>query len=463
MSAPEVDPVPLEIESLDLEGRGVARRDGKVVFVAGALPGERALVRVLRSRPSYEVAAGVAILRSSAARCAPPCPHFGFEREACGGCSMQHLEPRAQLAVKQRALEDTLWHIGRLRPELILRPIAGSSLRYRHRARLSVRDVVRKGVVLVGFHERASSHVAEMRSCAVLPARVSALIVPLRELVAALTIRRRLPQVELAVGAGDDIVLVFRVLDPPGEADRQALRRFGAEHRVCVWLQPKGPDSAYPLDRDDAGDLALELPEFDVRLPFGPTDFTQVNPGINEILVRVAVRLLAPEPASRVLDFYCGLGNFTLPLARRAALVAGYEGSPALVARARAAAERHGLQDRTRFAAGDLDRWDEAAWGAAQADIGPIDRVLVDPPREGALAIARVLARVAAPPRRLVYVSCNPATLARDCAVLAHEGGWALRAAGVVNMFPHTSHVESIALLEPGGTVVRDTLASCLE
>jgi 23S rRNA (uracil1939-C5)-methyltransferase len=447
--APAVDGEPVEIDSLDLEGRGVGRRSGKVVFVAGALTGERVLTRTLRSRASYETAVCAGIARASVERRVPPCPHFGLEPHSCGGCSMQHLASRTQVAVKQRALEDALWHLGRLRPELVLRPIDGPPWGYRHRARLSVRDVEKKGGVLVGFHERASSHVADMRVCQVLPPRISALLLPLRTLVEALSIRRRLPQIELAIGAGDDVVLVFRVLDAPAADDLDALRRFGAAHRVRVWLQPRGPDSAHPLGPEDAGALRLELPEFGVELPFGPTDFTQVNAGINQVLVRAAIRLLAPTPASRVVDFYCGLGNFTLPLATRAALVVGYEGAAPLVARAQAAAEQNGLHGRTHFAARDLAAWSEADWAAAWARFGPLDRVLIDPPREGALAIARCLARVADRPERLVYVSCNPATLARDCAVLVHEGGWRLSAAGIVNMFPQTSHVESIALLAP--------------
>ncbi|HUN93281.1 MAG TPA: 23S rRNA (uracil(1939)-C(5))-methyltransferase RlmD [Burkholderiaceae bacterium] len=454
-----MDPEPVDIESLDLEGRGVGRRGGKVVFVDGALPRERVKVRTTRAKPSYETATCAAIERRSVERREPPCPHFGFERESCGGCSMQHLAPQAQVAIKQRALEDALRHIGRLRPETMLRPIAGQPWGYRHRARLSVRDVEKKGGVLVGFHERASSHVADMRTCLVLPPRVAALLPLLRALVESLTIRRRMPQIEVGVGAnraddeddGGDVILVFRVLEPPSPADLRLLRAFGDRHRVRIWLQAKGPETASPMDPADAGLLRMPLPEFDLCLEFGPTDFTQVNPRINEVLVRSAVRLLAPRPESRVVDFFCGLGNFTLPLARQAARVAGFEGSALLVDRARAAAAAHGLSARTEFASLDLFAYDASAWDRLNGESGPIDRVLVDPPREGALAIVRVLAATTQRPERLVYVSCNPATLARDAAVLVHEGGWRLMAAGVVNMFPQTSHVESIALLQPDG------------
>ncbi len=438
----------IEVDSLDLEGRGVGRREGKVVFVEGALPRERVRAERLRAKPSYETARAVAVLRASSQRVAPRCPHFGVHVGACGGCSMQHVEPRAQVAIKQRALEDSLWHIGRLRAERILRPIVGPAWHYRLRARLAVRDVERKGGVLVGFHERARSYVADMRECPVLPERVAALLVPLRELVGALTLRKRLPQIELAM-AGDAIALVLRVLQSPTQDDLARLRRFAEAHAVALWLQPGGPDTAQPLDAATERTLRLELPEFGVVLPFAPTDFTQVNHRINEVLVRCAVRLLAPAPGDRVLDLFSGLGNFTLPLATRVERVLGIEGNPALVQRAKTAAADNRLAARADFEAGDLFAWTADDWRRCVASLGRIDRVLIDPPREGALAVARTLAAVERKPRRTVYVSCNPATLARDCAVLVHEGGWKLRAAGVVNMFPHTAHVESIAVLEP--------------
>lgn len=436
----------VDIESLDLEGRGVAHRDGKAVFVEGALMGERVLYERSKSKPRYEIGRTVAVLRESPVRVRPHCEHFGFERGACGGCAMQHLEPTAQVAVKQRVLEDALWHLGRVRPQQVLAPIYGPAWGYRHRARLSVRFVARKGGVLVGFHERASSYVADMRSCAVLPPKISALLMPLRELIAGLSIRERLPQIELAVGAAAT-VLVARVLDAPSAADRTALLRFGAQHGVAMWLQPAGPDSAAPLD-GERDVLSLELPEFGVTLPFAPTDFTQVNHRINEVLVSVALKLLGPQAHESVVDFFCGLGNFTLPLATRARHVVGLEGAATLVQRAQQAAQRNGLSAKTSFAARNLFEWSAADWDALTQTHGPIDRVLVDPPREGALAVAQTLAQCARKPARMVYVSCNPATLARDAAVLVHEGGWTLRAAGVVNMFPHTAHVESMAVFE---------------
>lgn len=439
-----------EIESLDQEGRGVAHREGKVAFIEGALPGEVVRYERIRNKPSYETGRALQIERESWMRVTPACANFGLHEGACGGCAMQHVEARAQVAIKQRALEDALWHIGKLRAETILPPIQGPSWGYRHRARLTVRDVAKKGTVLVGFHERASSYVADMQSCLVLPPHVSALLMPLRELVAGLSIRQRMPQIELAV-AGEELrtALVFRVLEPPSAQDLERFAEFGRSHGVDIWFQPKGPDTAAPMDPAAADALRLRLPEFGVELPFKPTDFTQVNHRINEVLVGRALRLLGVEAGDKVADFFCGLGNFTLPLATRAAQVWGIEGSEVLVARARAAAELNGLADRTQFAARNLFDWTPADWEQLWNESGGLARVLIDPPREGAHALALSLAATANRPKRVVYVSCNPATLARDCAVLHHEGGWRVKAAGVVNMFPHTAHVESIAVLEP--------------
>jgi 23S rRNA (uracil1939-C5)-methyltransferase len=427
----------VEIDSLDQEGRGVGRREGKAVFVEGALPGERVRYERRRNKPNYEVGRAIAIERTSPLRTNPRCPHFGLAPGACGGCSLQHVDAHAQISIKQRVLEDTLWHIGRLRAETILRPLQGPDWRYRYRARLAVRHVAKKGGVLVGFHERSSSYVADMQRCEVLPKRISDLLLPLRALISQLSLRDRLPQIELAAAhtaGGTQFVLVLRVLQPPTADDRTLLESFAREHGVEFWLQP------------DA--LQLALPEFGVHLPFQPTDFTQVNHEVNAALVSRAIRLLEPSPTETVVDFFCGLGNFTLPIARKAACVVGYEGSAALIARAQAAAASNGLQQRTEFRARNLFEWSATDWQAAVADCRRIHKVLIDPPREGALEVARSLAQTTDRPDRIVYVSCNPATLARDCAVLVHDGGWMLKSAGVVNMFPHTSHVESIAVIE---------------
>ena len=438
----------LRIESLDLEAQGVAHNgEGKVVFVEDALPGEEVRVAVKRRKNNWEQAALVELRHESSQRVVPRCPHFGV----CGGCKMQHLDVAAQVATKQRALEDALWHLGKVRPERVLRAMRGPDWNYRQRARLSVRHVVKKATVLVGFHERKSSFVAEIRSCDVVPRHVSDLIMPLRALIAAMPARDRLPQIELAVG--DDVTaLVLRHLEPLVDADLALLREFAERHGVEWWLQPKGPDSAHRLDGASSA-LAYRLPEFGVRMPFRPTDFTQVNHAINEALVSRALRLLAPGPDEFVIDWFCGLGNFTLPLATRAGRVLGLEGSGALLERAAAAAALNGLAVKTSFAARNLfeiSADDLAAFGSAA-------KWLIDPPREGAFAIAKALADRCEGegadeswrgPERIVYVSCNPATLARDAGLLVHRAGYRCSAAGVINMFPHTAHVESIAVFD---------------
>jgi len=427
----------LYVESLDQEGRGVARRDGKAVFIEGALPGETVTCSTYRSKPSYELATLSEVLRPSALRVAPRCPYFG----RCGGCSLQHLDARAQVAVKQRVLEDALWHIGRVKPEQMLPAIHGPEWEYRHRARLTVRYVPKKGGALVGFHERRSSYVADMESCEIMPQRISQLLRLLRDLINALSIRTRVPQIEVAVGDEADI-LVFRVLEQPSEADTRLLREFADRHRVRVYLQPGAPDSAQPFHPPQPADLYYSLPEFDLKIGFAPTDFTQVNPAMNRVLVRRALALLGPQPGERVADVFCGVGNFALAIARCGATVLGVEGSAELVQRAAANAAANGLSGAARFI--ELDLYGPG--GAGLKGLGRFERMLLDPPRDGAIEVVKRLAEDA--PRRIVYISCNPATLARDASVLVNAQRYALRAAGVINMFPHTSHVESIALFE---------------
>jgi len=440
----------LTVDALDLEAQGVARKsDGKVVFIEGALPGETVTCSTGRKKNNWEQGVMTGLRRESAQRVRPHCPHFGLHAGACGGCKMQHLHPMAQVAVKQRVLEDDLWHLAKVKPEQILRPIEGPAWGYRHRARLSVRHVAKKGTVLVGFHERKSRYVADMQVCPVLPERFSRLLMPLRALIGAMDQRDRLPQIELAVG--DEVTtLVLRHLEPLSEADLARLRDFGARHDLQWWLQPKGPDSVRRLD-DDGPELAYALPEFGVRVPFRPTDFTQVNAAINRVLVSRALGLLQVQRDERVIDWFCGLGNFSLPLATQAAQVLGIEGSEALVQRARDNAALNGLREKTCFEARDLfalSAQDLVAQGLAH-------KWLVDPPREGAFALAKALAELQAapaagwtPPQRIVYVSCNPATLARDAGLLVHQAGYRCTHAGVVNMFPHTAHVESMAVFD---------------
>jgi 23S rRNA (uracil1939-C5)-methyltransferase len=470
----------LEVESLDLEAQGVARRPapdgetggGKVVFIDGALPTERVRVNVSRKKNNWEQGPMSALGRESAQRVRPGCPHFGLHAGACGGCKMQHLHPAAQVAVKQRVLEDNLWHLAKVKALTMLRPIEGPAWGYRDRARLSVRYVQKKGEVLIGFHERKSRYVADMSVCPVLPAKVSAMLLPLRALIAAMDQRDRLPQIELA--AGETVTaLVLRHLEPLSAHDAGLLRAFGQLHAVQWWLQPKGPETVHLLD-EGGPTLAYSLPEFGVTMPFKPTDFTQVNPHINRVLVQRALRLLACEPQDHVIDWFCGLGNFTLPLATQAQQVLGIEGSQTLVNRARDNAHSNGLASKAQFEAHNLFELQPAQL----LSLGTAQRWLIDPPREGAFALVKALVDVLnpgdaaeaalqapatgagsagdsadaatpwQPPKRIVYVSCNPATLARDAGLLVHQAGYRCSWAGVVNMFPHTAHVESMAVFD---------------
>jgi 23S rRNA (uracil1939-C5)-methyltransferase len=343
------------------------------------------------------------------------------------------------VAAKQRWLEDSLARIGKVTPGAMLAPIYGAEWGYRHRARFTVRRVAKKGGVLVGFHERRSSYVADMTECPIVPEHVSSLIPALRKLIEALSVRERLPQVELA--AGDEVtVLVFRTLAPLAPEDEGRLREFAEAHSIWIWLQPGGAETARPFHPSQGGRLDYSLPEFGVRIAFGPTDFTQVNPAVNRILVSRAVRLLDPQPGERVGDLFCGLGNFALPIARGGAAVTAIEGSERLLEGARRNAAENGLAERIRFECADLFRMDAERFAA----YGPLDKLLIDPPREGAIEVARALPQ--AWPHTIVYISCDPGTLARDAGVLVHTKGFHLVAAGAVNMFPHTAHVESIAL-----------------
>ncbi len=459
----------LEITSMDMEAQGVAHRDdGKVVFVDGALPGEWVSAVSRRSKKQWEQADLTEIHRESSQRVQPHCPHFGLHAGACGGCKMQHLEASAQVAAKQRVLEDNLWHLGKVRAQTMLPAIHGPAWGYRYRARLAVRHVVKKGTVLVGFHERKSRYIADMQTCKILPPHVDALLMPLRALIGAMAARDTCPQIELA--CGDAVtVLVLRHLEPLAEADLQMLRAFAQQHGVQWWLQPKGPDTAHPLQADGVP-LSYSLPEFGITIAFRPTDFTQVNPHINRVLVGRALRLLAPQKTDRVIDWFCGLGNFTLPIATRAGSVLGVEGSSVLIARARENFDKNQALAHTGQALAatefEVSNLFEITVQALVAH-GSAQRWLIDPPREGAFALVKALAdihqaRIAAqgaaalppeaqpwqPPERIVYVSCNPATLARDAGLLVHQAGYRCAAAGVINMFPHTAHVESMAVFE---------------
>ncbi len=439
----------IDIESLDADARGVGHlinedgTPGKVIFVEGALPGERVSFVSFKKKKNWEAARMTELHRESSMRVSPKCVHYAI----CGGCSMQHLEPSAQVAMKQRVLEDNLWHISKVKAETMMRPMYGPTWGYRYRARLSVRHVKKKDTVLVGFHEKKSAFVADMDSCLILPPHVSKMLLPLRALIGALSIMEQMPQIELAIGE-DLTAMVLRIMAPLTGADETLLKAFADEWNIQWWLQTKGPETAvpfYPLDKP----LYYLLPEFGVKMPFKPVDFTQVNHHINRVLVASALRLLDVQPNDRVADLFCGLGNFTLPLATLGREVVGIEGSTTLTERALENAKANGLSDKTSFSTRNL--FDVTVDDLVA--LGKFDRMLIDPPRDGAMALCAALAglRVSHPemlPQRIVYVSCSPSTLARDAGTLTHEAGYVLKKAGVVNMFPHTSHVESMAVFE---------------
>lgn len=435
---PRPAPLPEEgtVAGLTHDGAGILRGEGKAVFVPGALPGER--VRFLRRGHHRQHDEGELqeVLEPSPDRVAARCAHFGL----CGGCSLQHMSPEAQLAAKQRELGDSLARIGRIEPQSWLEPVRGPVWGYRRRARLGAKFVTRRGRVLVGFRERAKPYVAALARCEILAPPVDALIEPLSDLLTGLQRGNAIPQIEVAV-AENATVLVFRVLEPLPDADLEALAAFERTHGVRVCLQPGGLDTIRPLAGEPEA-LRYTLPAEGLAFEFLPSDFVQVNSQTNRALVARALELLDPGPADRVLDLFCGLGNFTLPIARRARQVIGVEGEPGLVARARDNARRNGIDNASFHVANLADPEVARLPGLA----GPFTRVLLDPPRAGAL---EVLPRVAAlAPARIVYVSCHPGTLARDVGLLCTEHGYALSAAGVVDMFPHTNHVESLAVLD---------------
>lgn len=431
--------VTARIESLASDGRGVARIDGMAVFVVGALPGELVTLRYTSNKKNFAEGDVCEILEPSPDRVVPRCQHFGL----CGGCSLQHLRAEAQIVEKQRGLMDGLQHIGKVEPESILPPLINDHWGYRYKARLGVKFVRKKERLMIGFREKESSLLADLSRCEVLHPAVGERFEALRELILGLSIYQQVPQIEVSIG--DAVVgLVFRNLAPFSESDLDALRRFGAQHGLHIFVQPKGPDTVERIHPLDGAPLSYALPDFNVNLEFRPTDFTQVNPGINRRLVTQAIDLLAPQPDERVLDLFCGIGNFTLALARRAAQVVGVEGEKGLVERARANAERNGISNVDFHAADLAGEFEGSAWARVQ-----YDKLLIDPPRSGAFEIVKQMKVFK--PKRIVYVSCNPATLARDAGELVHNQGYRLRSTGVMDMFPHTTHVESIAVFDLKG------------
>ena len=425
------------VAALTHEGEGVVR-GGKTAFVAGALPGETVRFRRVRRHRQHDEARLIEVVHAAPERTVPRCAHFGV----CGGCVLQHLIPERQIELKEAELRESLERIGRVAPQEWLAPLRGPAWAYRRRARLGARFVAKKGRVVVGFRERWTSHVALIERCEVLAAPAGELVGPLASALTALSIRDRIPQIEVAV-ADNVTALVLRVLTAPSSADLEILRRFESAHGLRLYLQPGGIESVQRLTPGDGEPLSYGLGQFGVRLEFEPTDFVQVNGAVNQALVARAVELLEPDPTSRVLDLYCGIGNFSLALARQAARVVGVEGEAGLVQRARHNATINGLGN-VEFEAADLGQPPPPSSGWARERFS---HVLLDPPRAGARDVMPTIARLE--PERLLYISCHPGSLARDLGMLVHDFGFALCAAGVLDMFPHTTHVESLALLTP--------------
>lgn len=429
------EPETARIQSATHDGRGIAAIEGKKVFVAGALPGEEVRYQRRKFRRNFDEAELLEVIEASPERIDARCAVFG----RCGGCSLQHISEAQQRGIKQQALQDNFERIARVEPDAWLEPMSGLAWNYRRRARLAVKDVQGKGRVLVGFRERHAPFITDMHRCEILAEPVDGMIDALSELVGLLSIRARLPQVEVSV-ADNATALVFRVLDPPTSEDELHLRAFGEKHDVRIYLQPGGLDTVGLFYPDSASEpLYYELPEFDVRIAFDAVGFVQVNRDINQRMVHRAVELLDPGPDDRVLDLYCGIGNFSLPLARRAGDVLGVEGDAMLVKAAAANAALNGIAN-ARFRQADLsaidgsENWLREGW----------DLLLLDPARSGAQEVTEHIERI--DPRRIVYVSCHPGTLARDAGVLVNEKGYRCESAGIIDMFPHTAHVESIAM-----------------
>lgn len=426
---------PAEITGMSHDGRGVARVDGKATFIHGALPGEQVTFRYLNRRRSHDEGQPVDIVQSAPERVEARCDKYGV----CGGCSLQHMHPDAQVASKQALLLDNLKQLGKVEPEQVLPPLLNETpWGYRRKARLGVKDVFRKGRVLVGFRERGSSFVTDVDKCHVLHPRVGELLPALSKLIESLTVSRRLPQIEMAMD-DERCVLILRILDPLGEGDVGKLQQFAAANAVAFYLQSGGPDTVAPLA--DAVDLRYVLPDDDLTLRFLPGDFTQVNTDINRKMIARAIDLLQCGSNDRVLDLFCGIGNFTLPLARHAGHVVGVEADAGLVARARGNARSNDIDNAEFFTADLYGELPAEPWARER-----YDKVLLDPPRSGAFEVLPLIARLGA--KRILYVSCYPGTLARDAGELVRTHGYRLLSAGVMDMFPHTAHVESIALFE---------------
>ncbi len=425
----------VDITNLTHDGRGVAHIDGKAVFVSGALPGERVRIALTKRSRSFDEAKVEELLTRSPDRVEPRCIHFG----TCSGCSMQHMSSTAQIAAKQQVLADNFERIGKVTPATWLAPLSDEPWGYRRKGRLSVKWVAKKDKVLVGFREVNPRFVADLSICHTLLPEVGERLTELSALVGSLDAKSQIAQIEIAAG-DQTVALTFRNLQPLSESDRAALIAFGQAHNLAILLQPGGPDSVHALWPEDIA-LSFCIPEYDIDIAFRPLDFIQVNAGMNQRMIARAMALLDPQPTDTVLDLFCGLGNFTLPIARRAGTVVGVEGEAALVARSRENAARNAIDNADFFAADLAVDQREAPWAKRT-----YEKILLDPPRSGAAVVLEYLPRKGTD--RIVYVSCHPASLARDAGTLVTQHGFRLAAAGVMDMFPHTGHVESIALFE---------------
>ncbi|HKK54943.1 23S rRNA (uracil(1939)-C(5))-methyltransferase RlmD [Marinobacter sp.] len=430
------EPVRCVIETLSHDGRGIARDNGKTQFVDGAMPGETVMARVVGSRSRFDELRTLDVLESSPQRITPPCEFA----DLCGGCSLQHMSGDAQIEFKEQTLREHFAHFGGIEPETWVPPMRSRSLGYRRKARLGVKYVPARESVLVGFREKRSSFLTDIDRCVVLDPRIGEKIMPLRELLHGLEAFRRIPQVEVACG-DDAAAMVFRNMDELSDSDRAALISFGQAHNLHIYLQPKGPDTVHRIWPEGGPErLSYQLEEFDLELEFHPMDFTQVNAEMNRGMVQRAMEWLDVQPGERVLDLFCGLGNFTLPLALKAGQVVGVEADESMVVRGRENSKRNRLSN-VDFHGADLQSdFTRQPWAGEG-----FDKILIDPPRSGALEVCEHLTAFGA--RRVVYVSCNPATLARDAGVMVRNG-YRLVRAGVMDMFPHTTHVESMALFE---------------
>lgn len=435
---PKVYPeVVVDIESLSHEGRGITHINNKISFVSGALPGEKVKCKLVKMHSRYNEAEVMEVLTTSPERTQPQCSHFNI----CGGCSLQHMEMTSQLAFKQKVLLEQLKHFGQVEPETILDPISGKDWGYRRKARLGVRYVKKKERLLVGFREKLSNYLADIQSCSVLHESVGMRIQELSEMIASLTQYEHIAQIEVAV-SDHETALIFRHLEPLPASDLEKLCEFGKKFNLQIYLQPSSPNSVHKIwPADNKNKLSYVLPEYQLEMQFHPLDFTQINGEVNPLMIQKALQLLEPQKSDNILDLFCGLGNFTLPLARHAQHVTGIEGSVEMVLRARDNAAHNQISNTDFFAANLMEPDAQQTWTRKK-----YNKILLDPPRSGAQEIINFFPSFSA--QRIVYVSCNPATLARDAKELVHTHRYKLKSAGIINMFPHTSHIEAIALFE---------------